>query len=174
MKKFIVRAMYLLVAMITLVMCFTGCGSKEAESKAKNVKYAEIRGGWDNTATNGSYFYFEDDDTYYWYKSSEDLKDNYYKGKMTIYQGQDALDDLGITEDRIEVLLINSKGKVSEENVYSIHLHPTYLKSNGVDKTDTLTEKFDMKLLFVYVDESYAQSFNYTTGDSYYFVKKDR
>ena len=51
-------------------------------------------------------------------------------------------------------------------------MNPTYLISGGVDKTNTLTDKFNMKLLFVYVDENNAQAYNYTTNDTYYLVKK--
>ena len=57
-------------------------------------------------------------------------------------------------------------------NIYCIKLNPTYLISGGVDKTNTLTDKFNMKLLFVYVDENNAQAYNYTTNDTYYLVKK--
>ena len=175
MKKFIVKSLYFIVAMITLTVCLAGCGLKKEEEKdKKNVEFAEIRGGWQSSSEGGSYYVFEDDDTYYWYKSADDLNDNYYKGTMEVYHGQDALDDLGITLDRIDVLLRNSNGKVTEDNVYSMHLHPTYLISGGIDKTDTLTSQFDMKLLFIYIDENNAQAFNYTTGDTYYFIKKDR
>ena len=175
MKKNIVKTMYLLVAIITLTVCLSGCGLvRNLGLKNKKAKYAEIHGGWNSTSEDGSYYYFEDDNTYYWYKSSNDLNDNYYKGEMTVLKGQDALDDLGITEDRLQVVFKNSKGKITENNVYSLHLHPTYLKSGGVDKTNTLTEKFDMKLLFIYIDENNAQAFNYTMGDTYYLVKKDK
>jgi len=175
MRKILGKVLYFFVVITTLTACFAGCSlEKEDEKEDKNVRFAEIRGGWDSSSEGGSYYVFEDDDTYYWYKSADDLSDNYYKGTMKVYHGEEAIDDLGIDPDRITDVLINSKGKVTIDNVYSIHLHPTYLISGGVDKTDTLTSKFDMKLLFVYVDKNNAQAFNYTTGDTDYFVKKDR
>lgn len=173
MRKVIVKSLYFIVAMITLTVCLAGCGLEKDGGK-KKVKFSEIRGGWNSTSQGESYFYFEDDDTFYWYKSANDLKDNYYKGKMTIYQGQEALDDLGITQDRVDILVRNSNGKVTEENVYSLHLHPTYLISGGVDKSNTLKDDYDMNLLFIYIDENNAQALNFTNGDSFYLVKKDK
>ena len=69
-------------------------------------------------------------------------------------------------------MVSNSNYKVGINNIYCIKLNPTYLISGGVDKTNTLTDKFNMKLLFVYVDENNAQAYNYTTNDTYYLVKK--
>ncbi|MBP3708368.1 MAG: hypothetical protein J6J36_07230 [Clostridia bacterium] len=142
--------------------------------KIKPINIQKLEVGWDSTSSEGSYYVFNSDDTYYWYKSSSDLDDNYYKGEMTILHGTEAIEDLGISYENVSRVFVNSKGSISLDNIYELKLHPTYLISGGIDKTSTLTSKFDMKLLFVYVDENNAQAFNYTTQDTYYFVKKDK
>ena len=91
---------------------------------------------------------------------------------MEILHGTDAMDELGITLEQVTTVMSNSNYKVGINNIYCIKLNPTYLISGGVDKTNTLTDKFNMKLLFVYVDENNAQAYNYTTNDTYYLVKK--
>ena len=131
-----------------------------------------IMGGWESSASEGSYYVFNNDNTYYWYKSSSDLNDNYYKGNMEILHGTEAMKELGITLDQVMTVMSNSKNTVGIDNIYCIKLKPTYLISGGVDKTNTLTDEFNMKLLFVYVDENNAQAHNYTTNDTYYLVKK--
>ena len=41
MKKFIVKSLYFIVAMITLTVCLAGCGLKKEEEKdKKNVEFA--------------------------------------------------------------------------------------------------------------------------------------
>ena len=53
-------------------------------------------GGWESSASEGSYYVFNNDNTYYWYKSSSDLNDNYYKGSMEILHGTEAMKELGL------------------------------------------------------------------------------
>lgn len=162
------------------LLCFsflmTGCesASSEKSSNKKKDEFSDIRGGWDSENSGGSYYVFNSDDTYYWYKSSDDLDDNYYKGKMTVLRGTDAIDDLGISYENVVNSMVRSEGKISTDDIYEIKLHPTYLISGGVDKTSTLTSRFDMKLLFIYIDEDTAQAFNYSTQDTMYLIKNDQ
>lgn len=143
-----------------------------ASTQTDNNYNKRILGGWESSASGGSYYVFNNDNTYYWYESSSNLNDNYYKGNMEILHGTDAMDELGITLEQVTTVMSNSNYKVRINNIYCIKLNPTYLISGGVDKTNTLTDKFNMKLLFVYVDENNAQAYNYTTNDTYYLVKK--
>lgn len=175
MKKTVTKITYLFVCIITIAFILAGCGAKESSKSSKEDKFKDIRGGWNSTSVGGSYWVFDKDDNFYWYKSSDDLEDNYYKGKMTkIYKGQDAADDLGITEDKIKTVLKNSKGKVTIDNIYAFHLKPTYLISGGVDKSSTLKDSSEMKMLFVYIDENSAQAMNINSGDTYYLTKLDK
>lgn len=136
--------------------------------KNKKDEFSDVYGGWEYN----SYYVFNSDGTYRWYKSSDNLKDNYYEGKMEILKGDDAIQDLGIKYSQVLTVMSNSKGNVNLNDIYCIKLHPTYLISGGVNKTSTLTEQFDMKLLFVYVNDKEAQAYNYATQDSLYLHKK--
>lgn len=146
--------------------------NNEVSIQKENNNNSQIIGGWESSASDGSYYVFNNDNTYYWYKSSSDLNDNYYKGNMEISHGTDAMNELGITLEQVTTVMSNSNYKVGINNIYCIKLNPTYLISGGVDKTNTLTDQFNMKLLFVYIDENNAQAYNYTTNDTYYLVKK--
>ena len=134
----------------------------------KKDEFSDVYGGWEYN----SYYVFNSDGTYRWYKSSDNLEDNYYEGDMEILRGDDAIQDLGIKYSQVLTVMSNSKGNVSMNDIYCIKLHPTYLISGGIDKTSTLTDKFDMKLLFVYVIDEEAQAYNYATQDTLYLKKK--
>ena len=82
------------------------------------------------------------------------------------------MQDLGIKYSQVLTVMNNSKGNISINDIYCIKLHPTYLISGGVDKTSTLTDRFDMKLLFVHVNDNEAQAYNYSTQDTLYLEKK--
>ena len=136
--------------------------------KNKKDELSDVYGGWEYN----SYYVFNSDGTYRWYKSSDNLKDNYYEGKMEILKGDDAIQELGIKYSQVLTVMSNSKGNVNLNDIYCIKLHPTYLISGGVNKTSTLTDEFDMKLLFVYVNDKEAQAYNYATQDTLYLHKK--
>lgn len=128
--------------------------------------YSDIIGGWESEA----YYEFREDGTYGWYKSSEDLSDNYYSGTITVLRGYEACDHLDITLDRVLTVFNNSNGEVGIDDIYCITCTPTYLVSGGVDKSDTLNG-VSYDLLFVVVGDKYAQGLNVGNGDSYYFTK---
>lgn len=169
------------------VLCvLTGCGInnystiKETKNQIKeNFTQTEsitspqningVIGGW--LTESGTYYKFDKNNTYHWYKDKEDLEDNYYKGTLKILQGKEALEDLDITYDKVLHVIISSKGQVTIDDIYSLNLTPTYLISSGIDKTDTLTSEFVMKLLFVNVNDEVAQGYNFNTGDTYYFTR---
>ena len=150
----------------------TTVGTVEASSEAtapekgsSSDDFSAIYGGWESE----SYFEFREDGTFGWYKSSEDLQDNYYSGDMTVLRGMEACDELGITLDRVLLAMNFSDGEVGLEDIYCITCNPTYLISGGVDKSDKLSG--EMKLLFVLVKDDYAQALNMASMDSYYLTK---
>ncbi len=141
--------------------------SKSSEDEPESdTDYSDIIGGWESEA----YYEFREDGTYGWYKSSEDLSDNYYSGTITVLRGYEACDHLDITLDRVLTVFNNSNGEVGIDDIYCITCTPTYLVSGGVDKSDTLNG-VSYDLLFVVVGDKYAQGLNVGNGDSYYFTK---
>ncbi len=145
----------------------------EQSTDGAELDFYLICGGWESSAEGGSYYVFNKDKTFYWYKSATDLNDNYYSGTITVLKGYEAIRDLGLREAGLLELIVLSKGQVTSSDIYSLSLTPTYLVSDGIDKSDTL-EDVVLKLLFIYIDESNAQGYNLNTGDTYYFIKNDK
>ena len=127
---------------------------------------SRIYGGWESV----SYYEFREDGTYGWYKSSEDLDDNYYSGTVSVLKGYDACEHLGITFDKVLTVIENSEGTVGLDDIYCITCYPTYLVSGGIDKSDTLGGGY-YDLLFVITGEDSAQGLNMGNYDTYYFTK---
>ena len=91
-------------------------------------------------------------------------------------QGNNAVEALGTTYDKVVQVITNSKGTVGLDDIYALKLHPTYLISGGIDKTESLATNFPagndyMLLSFIITDEGKAQAHNYSTGDTYYLTK---
>ena len=116
------------------------------------------------------YYGVREDGTYGWYKSSENMSDNYYSGSISVLKGYEACEHLGITMDKVLTVVANSEGTVGLDDIYCITCSPTYLVSNGIDKSDTLGgNSYD--LLFVVTGEKSAQATNMGNYDTYFFTK---
>ncbi|SDB13399.1 hypothetical protein [Butyrivibrio sp. INlla16] len=125
-----------------------------------------VIGGWESKA----YYEFREDGTYGWYKSSQDLNDNYYSGTYSVIRGYEACEHLGITFDKIITVIVNSEGQITLDDIYCITCSPTYLVSGGVDKSDTLNG-MSYEMLFVVTGEKSAQGKLISNYDTYYFTK---
>lgn len=114
--------------LLSMVLLLASCKSADPATA--------LYGEWVENEQN-CLFIFNKDGSCYFYKDADDRSDNYYVGdEMLILNGQDALDDLGITADeasRIELYKDASK-------VYSIKLYYTGLFSEGIDKSDKIAE----------------------------------
>jgi hypothetical protein len=140
--------------------------STDDEKEIEAVDISDIYGGWESE----SYYEFREDGTYGWYKSSEDMSDNYYSGSISVLKGYEACEHLGITMDKVLTVVANSEGTVGLDDIYCITCSPTYLVSNGIDKSDTLGgNSYD--LLFVVTGEKSAQATNMGNYDTYFFTK---
>ncbi len=162
-----------IIAIILILMLSISCAALEKEEKYSKEPFKRMTGGWESTAEKGSYYVFKEDGTFYWYKSAKDLGDNYYKGTYVALHSNEAIKDLNLREDGPKIVKKNSNGKVTEDNYYSLTLTPTTHIVDGVDKSDKLPKNFEMKMLFIYVDEEKAQAFNFQSGQKYYFKRND-
>ena len=143
-----------------------GDTEENATEEIDTIDISDIYGGWESD----SYYEFREDGTYGWYKSSEDMSDNYYSGSISVLKGYEACEHLGITMDKVLTVVANSEGTVGLDDIYCITCSPTYLVSNGVDKSDTLGgNSYD--LLFVVTGEKSAQATNMGNYDTYFFTK---
>ncbi|MBP3825823.1 MAG: hypothetical protein ILA11_08820 [Butyrivibrio sp.] len=140
--------------------------SADDEKEIEAVDISAIYGGWESE----SYYEFREDGTYGWYKSSEDMSDNYYSGSISVLKGYEACEHLGITMDKVLTVVANSEGTVGLDDIYCITCSPTYLVSNGIDKSDTLGRN-SYDLLFVVTGEKSAQATNMGNYDTYFFTK---
>ena len=152
---------FVVVVLVIAILIVMGKHKSEEPDKG-----SDIYGGWESQA----YYEFREDGTYGWYKSSDDLSDNYYSGTITVLRGYDACEHLDISFEKVLTVMNNSEGTVGLNDIYCITCKPTYLVSGGVDKSDTLDGR-QYDLLFVVTGENSAQGMNTGNGDSYYFTK---
>ena len=91
------------VVLVIAILIFMGKHKSEEPDKG-----SDIYGGWESQA----YYEFREDGTYGWYKSSDDLSDNYYSGTITVLRGYDACEHLDISFEKVLTVMNNSEGTV--------------------------------------------------------------
>ena len=68
-----------------------------------------------------------------WLKSIEDVNDNYWYGDVEYYNGAEAMDIAGLTEEELQSSLPGLK----PENIFVTKLDPEKIITDGEDKTAT-------------------------------------
>ena len=134
----------------------------------------DINGGWRILSSSEEYWVFNNGE-FYWYKSYKDLKDNYWYGKTKIAKGKAGLKSLGLDESKVDQIVANSNGKVTENDIYGIILTPTKIISGGVDKSSTNITGENWNYALVIVDHGSegleGQLLNTKSADTSYYVK---
>ncbi len=112
MKKYmwiIIASLLVLLSVLGLILFFNN-------KKASTSYDYEMISGKSFVLKDNSYIVFNEDKTFIWYKTKEDLEDNYYKGKYTVYRGENAIkyitNDLSIytvSEQEQRAFLDNNK-----------------------------------------------------------------
>lgn len=159
------KKIFCLITGVILMVSLTGCFSvlrhlSERNKEEPNV--AKVYGEWATQA--GALFTIGEDGTCGWYKDKDNREDFYYTGEKTeILQGNDALEELGITKEE----QANSEFYNDPEAVFSVKMHYSYLISDGVDKSDTLTEESYNWLMIKIVDDNNAIGVNIATASTY-------
>lgn len=138
-------------------------------------KKAEIEGGWRVLADTESYWKFEDD-KFWWYKSVNDLDDNYWYGSTKIITGLKGVKKAGLNADGLEEMLNMSEGKVTEDDVYTIICTPTKMIQDGIDKTrQKITGEVEWTYVWVVCDHGKegieGQMIDADTAQILYYVK---
>ncbi len=162
-----------IITILLIMMVTVSCSSFKNEAKYSKEPFVKVTGGWETNGNNPSYYVFKEDGTFFWYKTADDLSDNYYTGEYEMLIGADAATDLGINLANILEISVISNGKVTADDIYSITMKITKLISGGKDKTDTLEEDRTMKMLFIYLNEYNAQGYNFNFDHKYYLVRND-
>ena len=137
-------------------------------------KKKNINGGWKTLSSSETYWVFKNGE-FWWYKSVNDLKDNYWYGKTQISTGKSGLKKVGLDENKVDAIIAQAGGKVTENDIYTIIFTPTKIISGGVDKSSTNIKGEVWQMVWIIVDHGSegleAQMMNVTTGETAYLVK---
>lgn len=136
-------------------------------------KKKTIEGGWRVLSNGEEYWTFKNGEFYY-YKSVNDLNDNYYQGTYKVYTGKTGASKVGIEGSRIDAITSKNKG-VTEKDIYTMIITPKKIISGGVDKSSTNLGSGDWQYVWILVDHGKegieGQILNVRTADTSYFVK---
>lgn len=138
-------------------------------------KINDINGGWRVLSESETYWEFKDGE-FWWYKSVNDLDDNYWYGTTEVLTGKDGLNEAGLDESSVDEIVSKSSGNVTEDDIYTVVCTPTKIISGGVDKSSTNIPK-DTTWTYVWIlvdhgDEGIeAQVLNTGTYETSYYVK---
>ena len=140
------------------------------------AKKANINGGWRILGDSEQYWEFKDG-KFWWYKSVNDLNDNYWYGTTKIVTGLEGLKLVGLGEDNLKNVLSNANGKISQNDVYAVICTPTKIISDGEDKSSTnIPNDTKWKYVWIVIDHGSegieGQVLDMTSGyETSYFVK---
>lgn len=137
-------------------------------------KKLTINGGWRKLDDSEEYWKFKDG-KFWWYKSANNLNDNYYYGTTKIATGLEGLKSVGLTEENLKNVLASANGKVSQNDIYAIICTPTKLISYGQDKSSTISEEAKLKEVWIIINHNdegiEGQTLNLNTYGTSYYVK---
>ena len=137
-------------------------------------KKLTINGGWRKLDDSEEYWKFKDG-KFWWYKSVNNLNDNYYYGTTKIATGLEGLKSVGLTEENLKNVLASANGKVSQNDIYAIICTPTKLISDGQDKSSTISEEAKLKEVWIVINHNdegiEGQTLNLNTYGTSYYVK---
>ncbi|MBQ8539410.1 MAG: zinc-ribbon domain-containing protein [Ruminococcus sp.] len=138
-------------------------------------KKKTINGGWRVLSDSETYWEFKDGE-FWWYKSADDLKDNYWYGTTEVLTGKEGLASAGLDENKIDVIFSNSSGTVTADDVYTIVCTPTKIISGGEDKSSTnIPDGTTWTYVWIIVDHGRegieAQVLNLVNYETSYYVK---
>ena len=142
--------------------------------------YKQLEGGWDapgdgSDVDGGAYWEFRNGE-YWWYKTSEDLTDNYWYGTTEIIMGREGIEMAGLNEAAVDQIFYNSGGTITENDIYTIVCTPKKIISGGVDKSATnIPEGTKLIYVWVLVDEGedgmWAQTIRLNDYEIYYYKR---
>lgn len=128
------------------------------------TKEETLIGNWLTTKDN--IFIFNKDATFYYYNNYKVLNNNFYTGRYTYFQGLDALEEMGYTEEDYNNTFKQENIKI--ENIYSIKLNITNEYINNIDKD----KKTTWWIIMIIKDNKTATIYNKTLDIRYNLNKK--
>lgn len=132
-----------------------------------------IEGGWRMLSNSEEYWTFKNGE-FYFYKSVNNLNDNYYQGTYKVYTGKTGAAKVGIEGSKIDSIVAKNKG-IKETDIYTLILTPKKIISGGEDKSSTNLGTEDWQYVWILVDHGKegieGQILNVKTADTSYYVK---
>ena len=138
-------------------------------------KVSNLTGGWRILSDSKDYWKFNDG-KFWWYKSVDDLNDNYWYGTTEILKGKEGLEKAGLDSNNLDTIITNSNGQVTKDDIYTVLLTPTKIISGGVDKSSTnIPSGTKWTYIWIIVDHGKegieGQVLNMQNNSALYFVK---
>lgn len=128
---------------------------------------AQTIGNW-VTSLEGM-FSFHDDETFYWYDSYKYKNDNYFTGTYTYKKGNEALEEMGYSEE--EFHLTFGEG-YTIDNVFSMYLIPSKFIQSGQDlSSSVITEGKTWWFILIIKNDNTAIAYNKTLDKHYNLVR---
>lgn len=146
----------ILYAMLMIIAVLSGCSPKKDE-----VTSVALIGEWQSE--QGTLFTFDEEGNYGYYKDGSDRDDNYYKGPYTYQNGEDAMNELGITASEFEGLA--KAQKIEQKDIYAVKMDMQTLVSGGSDKSEELKEDNYYYFAFYLLPDEKALAVNMSTFD---------
>ena len=117
---------------------------------------------------NNSLFVFGNDNNFTWYEKYNNLTNNYYSGTYTYVKNNNALIEMGYSEDEFKKSFPNV---TNLDNVYSLKLKPTKYIKNKIDRTsDTLKENESWWFIIIIDDNNNVIAYNKTLDERYILI----
>lgn len=137
-------------------------------------KKKAIEGGWRILSNSSEEYWTFKNGEFYYYKSVNDLNDNYWSGTYKKYTGKEGASKVGIEASKIDSIVAKNKD-IKEKDIYTLILTPKKIISGGVDKSSTNVTGGDWQLVWILVDHGKegieGQQLNVKSADTSYFVK---
>lgn len=183
---------FLLLTIVFSLFAMTGCNNlkemnlKESDNETsmdlKNIdetniesnENEDIYGGWYGLGEGmgynaAAYLVLNTNNTFEWYIYDDyaTLKDNSIMGKMEVLKGKEALSSLNLSIAQLNNDKLGINKEVKEKNVYEIKIQPTYMSTDGVDKSSQITDKDDFSMLFILTNDNEAWAMDYSSYTSF-------
>lgn len=138
-------------------------------------KVSHITGGWRVLSDYETYWEFKNGE-FWWYKSVNDLNDNYWYGTTKILTGKEGLKSVGLDESKVDNIISSSNGNITANDIYAVVCTPTKIISGGIDKSSTnIPANSKWNYVWILIDHGAegieAQVLNVDTSETAYYVK---
>ena len=143
------------------------------EEKTKEFKYdfSALVGEWSIIGKEKSCLVVDESSNVTWYQVCNDKDDDYYYGSAEIMSGQDAVDQLGITVERVSRMVGVTESELSTKDIFAITVKPSEYRVEG---SDSAKKPEEIKLLVVKTKDGELNVYNYHYGElNIYSTKKE-